>query len=133
MRPASIRRYAESVFGAGSDFLQGARPARLAPAMSDTVRFELVPGVVGAVVGAYAWKKHRWLGMAAGFGIGSNIHGLMRGDGVHALCNMAVVGASIGGSLWLRTAKHPKLTAVGGFIVGNLAGSLVTSLVPGKD
>jgi hypothetical protein len=86
----------------------------------------LVPGAVGAAIGAFAWKKHPVLGLVMGFAVGDNAMELWKGDRTKAVCKLAVEGAGVVGALKFK--KHPVL----GFIGGALAGAVATSFVDGS-
>lgn len=97
------------------------------PSVSRSV-LALVPGVLGAGVGALTWKKHRVLGAVAGHAVASTALPIIRGgaDRKRALCQLGVEGAAVVGSLMWE--EHPIL----GFCAGLLTGAAASALVPGS-
>lgn len=88
------------------------------------VRF--VPGVAGAGVGFFAWKKHRVLGALAGHAVVGSAYEFYKGDRTKAVCDLAVEGAGVAGALWYK--KRPWA----GWLGGVLAGAVATYFVPGS-
>jgi hypothetical protein len=89
----------------------------------------LAPGLVGAAIGAVAWKNHRVLGALAGHALASNVYPIVRGgpaERTRALCGLGVEAAGIGGALLYPA--HPVVGWLGGVVVG----AVVTSFVPGS-
>lgn len=88
----------------------------------------MVPGVVGAGVGALVWGEHRVLGALAGHAVASNALPLLRGGAARkrALCRLAVEGAGVVGALVFE--KHPVI----GWVAGIAAGVAVTAFVDGS-
>jgi len=136
-----MKKYVE-VFGAVSPSAAGAQRAgdivaALAPPKSGHAMVpashsigatmkSMLPGVAGAVAGAFVWKRHPVLGILAGHALGSNAMALWKGDRKTALCNVAVEGAGVFGAL--KYKKHPVL----GWLGGTLAGAVATSFVDGS-
>lgn len=97
------------------------------PSVSRSV-MALVPGVLGAGVGALTWKGHRVLGAVSGHAIASTALPIIRGgaDRKRALCQLGVEGAAVAGSLMWE--EHP----FAGFFGGLVAGAVVSAFVPGS-
>ena len=93
-----------------------------APTMTQAV-VGVTPGVLGAVAGAFMWRKHWVLGGLAGHALASNAMPMWRGgkERKRAFYNLAVEGTGIAGALYFK--KHP----VVGWLGGILAGSVATS------
>jgi hypothetical protein len=92
------------------------------------VALALVPGVIGAGVGALVWKDHRLLGALAGHAVASTAVPIWRGgaERKRGLCQLGIEGAGVVGALLWE--KHP----VVGWLGGVTAGALVTAFVPGS-
>lgn len=114
----------------GQTALAKSQPSRLAKVKA--VAFKWAPGLVGVGVGAFVWKKHRWLGALAGHAIGTTVMPIWRGGAERkkAIYQLAVEGAAIGGALWL--GRKSALRAAGGFVVGGLAALVVTGFIKGS-
>ena len=91
---------------------------------------KMAPGLAGAGVGYFAWKKHPVLGILAGHAVGSNAMELATGDRKKALCNLAVEGAGIYGAL--KYGKGRTGRSVLGYVAGAVAGAVATYFVPGS-
>ena len=92
---------------------------------------QLVPGAIGGVVGAVAWKQHRVLGFLAGHAVAANAIPIVRGYGderKRALYQLGIEGAGIGGALMLKKYMHPAF----GWAVGILGGVAVSAFIPGS-
>jgi hypothetical protein len=89
------------------------------------------PTLVGGAAGAMLWKKHRVLGFLAGQSLAYNGAALLKGNAdqkKEAMYQLAVEGSGIGGALYLKKYMHP----VFGWIVGIVAGTVATSMLPGS-
>ena len=88
-----------------------------------------LPGLAGAGVGAYMFRKsHPLLGAVGGHAIASTVMPIMRGgaDRKRALCQLGVEGAAIAGALYFKNS--PLL----GFLGGLAVGAAVTAMIPGS-
>ena len=96
---------------------------------SKTLSYRIAPIIAGAVVGMTLYPKHPWLGALGGDAIGGALYPMLRGQGDDrrkALCDLAVEGAAVYGSL--KYAKHP----IWGYLLGALAGSVAVSPIRGS-
>jgi hypothetical protein len=90
-----------------------------------------LPGLAGAIAGAFLWEDHRVLGFFGGGALGANVMPIVKGtNGLYdrrtALCAVGAVGVGVGASLGWR--KHPVLGYLGGGI-----GAAVALRVAGVD
>lgn len=141
----SLKNYSDAIAGVSPTILGVHRAADIVAAMTPPANAPAVPavapapqssmfakakgfapGLVGAGVGAYAWKKHRILGAVLGHAAACSGLEFYRGDKKKALCDMAVEGAAVAGAL------HFKKSPVLGFVGGLLAGAAATYFVPGS-
>ena len=95
--------------------------------------YVVAPAVVCGIAGYhYAGKHfgHPVLGFFAGESIGANAYRLYRGQGddrTQALCGLGTQACAVVGSL--RFKEHP----FWGYVLGFVAGSAITALVPGSN
>ncbi len=77
--------------------------------------------VAGAAAGFVGWKKHRVLGLIGGAVLGTNLPAAVRGPAERrdALCNMALAGAGVLGSLYFK--RHRVIGFVGGWAAAGAA------------
>lgn len=97
---------------------------------------EILPMAAGAVIGSYAWKRHPWLGAFFGMAVGEAAYPLAFGDGTDradALCKVGAAGLGAYAGAKVKWRGHPNLGAALGYVGGALAGSALTSLVPGTS
>ena len=116
------------------DFLGVVSPSSSVVARADQadipMAYVVAPAVVVGIAGYRAWPKHPVLGFFAGESIGANAYRLYRGQGddrTIALSGLGTQACAVAGSLSFKS--HP----FWGYILGFIAGSAITALVPGSN
>lgn len=96
--------------------------------LSHAMKTSFLPGLAAGGAGAYAWGEHRVLGFFLGDAVGSRAYELYKGGNRKGnIADIAATGAAVYGSL--KWKKHP----IGGFLLGALAGGVVTSFIEGSS
>jgi len=131
--PAPTHVHGDAAPGAAAAAIVPAAPAavtKTGPSLGHAA-IAFAPTLVGGAAGALAWKKHRVLGFLAGQSLAYNGAALLKGDAEQrkeAMYQVAVEGSGIAGALYLKKYMHPAL----GWFAGILAGTAVTSMLPGS-